>query len=336
LQKNLNKEKKINMDFISTIRSRVKETGKKRIVFPEGQDNRILSAAAFMAKENLSDTIVLGDAKEIQKVAVDKGIHIDRVKVIDLPNADKSDFGQQYYELRKHKGIELDKAMETINDPLFYAAMMIRKNQADCAVGGAINPTGNVLRAAIQIVGLAENIKAVSSSFFMVLKDGNVLSFGDCAVIPNPDEEQLAAIAMSTAETYEKVMHDKANVAMLSFSTMGSAEHDDVFKVVNATNLVKQLKPDLNIDGELQFDAAYNARVAAMKAPESPVAGKANVFVFPDLDAGNIGYKIAQRLGHAEAIGPVIQGLAKPFNDLSRGCNTEDVINTACICSLMV
>jgi len=324
------------MDFISTIRNRVKETGKKKIVFPEGQDNRILAAAAFMADEHLSDTIVLGDASEIQKVAVENGIHIDKVKVIDLPAADKTDFSQQYFELRKHKGMDLDKAKETMKDPLFYAAMMMRNKQADCAVGGAINPTGNVLRAAIQIVGLAENIKAVSSCFFMVLKDGKVLSFADCAVIPNPNEEQLAAIAISTADSYEKVMNDKANVAMLSFSTKGSVEHDDVFKVVNATNLAKQLNPDLNIDGELQFDAAYNARVASMKAPDSSVAGKANVFVFPDLDAGNIGYKIAQRLGHAEAIGPVIQGLAKPFNDLSRGCNTEDVINTACICSLMV
>ena len=169
----------------------------------------------------------------------------------------------------------------------------------------------------------------------MVLKDGMVLTFGDCAVIPDPDVEQLAAIAISTAETHQKVMQQIPNVAMLSFSTMGSASHDDVTKVTDATQLVKKLKPSLNIDGELQFDAAYNPKVASMKAPDSKVAGKANVYIFPDLDSGNIGYKIAQRLGEAQAIGPVIQGLAKPYNDLSRGCNTEDVINTACICSLM-
>jgi len=324
------------MDFISGIRARVKETGKKRIVFPEGQDPRILSAAVFLGKEQMSHPIVLGRESEIKKTAEENKLDLSAVKIIDLPAADKNDFINQYFELRKHKGMDLEKARDIMNDPLFFGAMMIRNNQADCAVAGSINATGNVLRAAIQIIGLAKNIKAVSSSFFMVLKDGRVLSFGDCAVIPQPDEEQLAAIAISTAETYEKVLHQTANIAMLSFSTKGSAEHDDVFKVTNATNLVKQINPALNIDGELQFDAAYNPRVAAMKAPDSKVAGKANVYIFPDLDAGNIGYKIAQRLGGAEAIGPIIQGLAKPYNDLSRGCNTEDVINTACICSLMV
>jgi len=323
------------MNFIASIRTRVKEAGRKRIVFPEGEDFRILSAAAFLSNEQMSETIVLGSEHEIKKTAANNNLDISRIKIIDPSSADKTDFVNQYFELRKHKGMDLNEAKETMNNPLFYGAMMIRNNMADCAVAGSVNATGNVLRAAIQVIGLAEKIKAVSSSFFMVLKDDNVLSFGDCAVIPNPDEEQLAAIAISTAETFEKVMHQKPNVAMLSFSTKGSAEHDDVFKVTNATNLVRQLSPSLNIDGELQFDAAYNAKVAAMKAPDSNVAGKANVYVFPDLDSGNIGYKIAQRLGEAEAIGPVIQGLAKPFNDLSRGCNTEDVINTACICSLM-
>lgn len=323
------------MDFISSIRAKVKESGKKRIVFPEGEDPRILSAAAFLSNEQLSDSIILGSENEISKIAEENNLNINNIKIIDLPSTEKTEYVNQYFELRKHKGMDLNKAKETMSNPLFYGAMMIRNNQADCAVAGSINSTGNVLRAAIQVIGLAENIKAVSSSFFMVLKDDNVLSFGDCAVIPNPDEEQLAAIALSTAETYEKVMQQKPNVAMLSFSTKGSAEHDDVFKVSNATNLVKQLNPSLNVDGELQFDAAYNEKVAAMKAPDSTVAGKANVYIFPDLDSGNIGYKIAQRLGKAEAIGPVIQGLAKPFNDLSRGCSTDDVINTACICSLM-
>lgn len=323
------------MEFISEIREKVRRSGKKRIVFPEGEDLRILSAAAFLQNEQMSNPIVLGNKQKIEEMAGQNNLNITDLKIIDHLTIDKEDFINQYYELRKHKGMDLNKAAETLNDPLFYGAMMIKNNLADCAVGGAINATGNVLRAAIQVVGLAPNIKAVSSCFFMVLKNGNVLTFGDCAVIPEPDVEQLAAIALSTAKSHEKVIQQEPRVAMLSFSTKGSADHDKVTKVVNATKLVRTINSNLNIDGELQFDAAYNPNVAKMKAPESDVAGKANVYIFPDLDSGNIGYKIAQRLGEAEAIGPIIQGLAKPFNDLSRGCNIEDVINTACICSLM-
>jgi phosphate acetyltransferase len=202
-------------------------------------------------------------------------------------------------------------------------------------VAGSINTTGNVLRAGIQVVGLAENVSVVSSSFIMALKDGNILTFADCAVIPNPDPEQLASIAISSANTHAKLVNEQPNVAMLSFSTKGSAKHEDIDKVLNATQIVNETMSDLNIDGELQFDAAFLESVGNKKAPDSSVAGKANVYIFPDLDAGNIGYKIAQRIGNAEAIGPIIQGLRKPYNDLSRGCNVDDIINVACICAII-
>jgi phosphate acetyltransferase len=219
--------------------------------------------------------------------------------------------------------------------PLFFAAMMLRNGQAAGAVAGSLSPAADVMRAAIQVVGVAKGMKAVSSSFVMVMPDGHEFTFGDCAVIPNPDAEQLASIAVSSAKTHQRLVGSEPMVAMLSFSTKGSAKHEDADKVIAATQLVKTMDPELNVDGELQFDAALVEAIGAKKAPGSPVAGKANVFIFPDLDAGNIGYKITQRLANAEAIGPVVQGLAKPYNDLSRGCSVEDIVNVACICSVL-
>jgi len=323
------------MDFISQIRQNAKQADSKRILFPEGEDPRILEAVSVLNRENLVIPIVLGKQSEIEATSQNNNIDLTGIEIIDPVQQNNKDFDNQYFELRKHKGVTEEQAYETMRNPLFYAAMMIRNNQADGALAGAVNTTGNVLRAAIQVLGLAENITAVSSCFFMVLQDGTVLTYGDCAVIPDPDVEQLASIALSTAETHLRVVHQTPYVAMLSFSTKGSAKHDNVTKVVEATELVKKTKPMLKVDGELQFDAAYNQDIAKSKAPDSPVAGKANVFIFPDLDAGNIGYKLTQRLGNAQAIGPIIQGLAKPFNDLSRGCSVEDVINTACILGLM-
>ncbi|MCB9057643.1 MAG: phosphate acetyltransferase [Calditrichae bacterium] len=323
------------MSFISNIRQKTKESGIKTILFPEGEDLRMQQAVKFLKDENLMKPVLLGDKVKIDTVSKENNISLDGIEIIDPSQERNPDFIQEYYELRKKKGMTEEQAEETLKNPLFYAAMMIRKGMADAAIAGAVNTTGNVLRAGIQVIGLAEGIKVVSSCFFMVLPDGKVLTFGDCAVIPNPDIEQLASIAVSTAESHLKVVKETPKVAMLSFSTKGSAEHDDVTKVIEATKRVKELKPALDVDGELQFDAAYNEQIGKRKAPESKVAGQANVYIFPDLDAGNIGYKIAQRLGKAEAIGPIIQGLAKPFNDLSRGCSTEDIINTACICSLL-
>lgn len=323
------------MDFILEIRKKAKAGPRKTILFPEGEDSRIISAAAYLKNENLLEPVLMGNKSSIENKAKEINANIFAIKIIDPHKEINPAFNEEYYELRKHKGLEKEKAAETLKNPLYYSAMMIRKGLADASVAGAVNTTGDVLRAGIQIIGLAKGINAVSSSFLMVLKTGNVISFGDCAVIPVPTEEQLASIAMSTAATHFKVVGSTPNIAMLSFSTKGSAEHEAVTKVIEATQIVRQLNPGLNIDGELQFDAAYIPEIAKRKAPNSSVAGKANVFIFPDLDSGNIGYKIAQRLGGAEAIGPIIQGLAKPFNDLSRGCSVDDVINTACICSLI-
>ncbi len=323
------------MGFISEIREKVTKESAKKVLFPEGEDKRIIAAADFLKMNKLLEPILLGDKSVIQNSAKEVNADISVIEIIDPTQEINTDFIEEYYQLRKHKGMDKKTAAKTLRNPLFYGAMMIRKGIAAGSVAGSINTTGDVLRAGIQIIGLAEGISSVSSCFFMVLKNGNVLTFADCAVIPVPSEEQLASIAVSTAKTHLKVVGSSPNIAMLSFSTNGSAEHEAVTKVIEATAIAKQINPALNIDGELQFDAAYVPEIAKRKAPNSAVAGKANVFIFPDLDSGNIGYKIAQRLADAEAIGPIIQGLARPFNDLSRGCSVEDVINTACICSLM-
>lgn len=323
------------MNFIEKIRNKAKEN-LKSIVMPEGEEPRMIEAAAFLQKEKLVTPILLGSPQVIKDKARELNADLNGIQIIEPANAAEiEDFADEYYELRKHKGVTPEKAKETVKDPLFFGAFMVRRGMVDSAVAGSINATGNVLRAAIQVVGLAEGIKVVSSSFAMILKDGREFTFADCAVIPDPDEEQLASIAISSTHTHEGLIGTKANVAMLSFSTKGSAAHPAVDKVVNAMNIVKQKAPEINIDGELQFDAALLPDVGKRKAPGSPVAGQANVFIFPDLNSANIGYKIAQRLGGAEAIGPTIQGLAKPYNDLSRGCSVDDIINVACICSIL-
>lgn len=323
------------MTLIEKIRTNAQKEFKK-IVLPESRDPRVLKAAEFLQKNNLVHPVILGDKDETMSLARQEGVDLEGIEIISPAASDQiENFAQNYYELRKHKGMTREEAGEIIRTPLFFGAMMVRTGMAAGAVAGSLSATGDVLRAAIQIVGMAPGIKAVSSSFIMVLPDGRELTFGDCAVIPNPDAEQLAGIAISSAHTHQRLVGSDANVAMLSFSTKGSARHEDVDKVVMATRRVKELSPDLNVDGELQFDAALLESIGQKKAPGSPVAGRANVFIFPDLDAGNIGYKIAQRLGGAEAVGPVVQGLAKPYNDLSRGCSVDDIINVACICSVL-
>jgi phosphate acetyltransferase len=323
------------MDIIEKFRQLAK-SNKKTIVFPEGEEERIINAAVFLEKNDLVKPILLGNPEKIKQISQNVKLDHEKIEIINPEfSSYHEEWAEKFFEMRRHKNISKEDADNTLKNSLFFGAFMVREGLADGAVAGSINTTGNVLRAAIQVIGLADNVSVVSSSFIMALKEGNTLTFADCAVIPDPDPEQLASIAISSANTHRKLVQETPNVAMLSFSTKGSAKHDKVDKVLNAINIVKDKMPDLTIDGELQFDAAYLESVGKKKAPGSPVAGKANVYIFPDLDAGNIGYKIAQRIGGAEAIGPIIQGLRKPYNDLSRGCTVDDIINVACICAII-
>ena len=323
------------MRLIEKVRKNAKNKLKK-IVLPEGTEPRVIKAAEFLKNEKLVDPILLGEKEAIHKIAQENQVNLDGIEITNPKSSPSTkQFGEEYYELRKRKGVSLEEANETVKNPLYYGAFLVQHRDVAGAVAGSVNTTGDVMRAAIQVVGLAEGIKAVSSCFIMVMPDGREFTFGDCAVIPNPDEDQLASIAISSANTHRLLVGKETHVAMLSFSTKGSAKHEDVDKVVNATAKVKLNAPDLNVDGELQFDAAFIESIGQKKAPGSTVAGRANVFIFPDLDSGNIGYKITQRLAGAEAVGPVVQGLANPYNDLSRGCSVDDIINVACICSVL-
>lgn len=323
------------MELITRIRNEAKKA-LKPIVLPEGLEDRVIRAARILASDKIVQPILLGDEKKIRQKSEELKIDLSDISIFNpVSHPDLKKFANKYFELRKHKGVSPEAAKEAILNPLFFGAMMVRENIATGAVAGSINTTGDVLKAAIQIVGLMQNIKVVSSSFLMVLKNGEILTFADCAVIPDPDPEQLASIAISSAKTHQKLVGTEPSVAMLSFSTKGSAKHPLADKVIEALQIVKKIEPSLNIDGELQFDAAYIPEIGNRKAPGSPVAGKANVFIFPDLNAANIGYKLVQRLAEAEAVGPVIQGLAKPYNDLSRGCSVDDIVNVAAICSIL-
>jgi phosphate acetyltransferase len=310
---------------------------KRTIVLPESHDDRVLKAAEFLTKNNIASVITIGNEAVIREAASKAGADLQGVRIINPETSEKlSDFANIFYNARKKKGkeISIEQARDTIKRDIFFAAMMVKEGMADGSVSGSVATTADVLRASIQCVGMAEGISIVSSFFLMVFPD-QVYSFADCAVNPNPDANQLADIAISTAINHQKLTGEEPYVAMLSFSTKGSAEHELIDKVRKATQIAQEKRPDLAIDGELQFDAAIVESIGKKKAPGSKVAGRANVLVFPDLQAGNIGYKIAQRLGNAEAVGPVSQGLQKPFFDLSRGCSVDDIVNTAAIASLM-
>lgn len=309
----------------------------KTIVLPEGEEERTITACEGILKNSLAKLILVGNNENIVNKAKKLGVNIEGVEIRDPENCPKIDeYAKQFYEIRKNKGMTMEKAEKIVRDPLYYGTMMVKLGEADGMVSGAIHTTGDLLRPGLQIVKTTPGVSVVSSFFIMLLQNSNygedgMFLFSDCAVNPNPNAEELASIAIATAETAKNLCGMNPRVAMLSFSTMGSAEHELVEKVRKATAIAKERRPDLQIDGELQLDAAIVEKVAAQKAPNSNVAGKANVLIFPDLQSGNIGYKLVQRLANAEAIGPVCQGFAKPINDLSRGCSAEDIINVVAV-----
>jgi phosphate acetyltransferase len=317
--------------LLDSIRQKAK-SDKKRIVLPEGNEERILKAAEVILKEGIAELVILTDDENIREKYALEG-----VEIINPGTSPKlKEYADTLYELRKSKGITQQQAEDMIKNPLYYGAMMVKKGDADGMVAGSVYTTGDVLRPALQIVKTAPGISVVSSCFIMevpncTLGAEGVFVFADCAINIQPTAEQLAAIAISSAQTARSLVGIEPKVAMLSFSTKGSGKHELVDKVVEAVKLAKEMAPDLKLDGELQADAALIESVGRLKSPDSTVAGQANVLIFPDLQAGNIGYKLVQRLAKAEAIGPISQGLAKPINDLSRGCSVEDVVNVVAI-----
>ncbi|MBN2195995.1 MAG: phosphate acetyltransferase [Polyangiaceae bacterium] len=322
--------------FMESVHAKAK-SDPRRVVLPEGDDERMVEAAALATAQGLARITLLGSSAKIQETAKARGLSLDGVEVVDTASLPAlEEYAKEFYELRKNKGLTLDTALGTMRDPLFYGAMMVRKGAVDAFVAGAVNSTGNVCRAGIQIVGLQDGIKTLSSFFVMNLPhptfgQAGTLFYADCGVVPNPDASQLADIAITTAESWRMLMGTEPVVAMLSFSTKGSAKHPDIDKVLEATRLAHEKEPSLLIDGELQGDAALIAKVGEKKAPGSPVAGKANVLIFPDLDAGNIAYKLTERLAGAEALGPILQGNKKPCCDLSRGCKASDIVNVTAV-----
>ncbi|SFB27092.1 phosphate acetyltransferase [Clostridium frigidicarnis] len=309
----------------------------KTIVLPEGEEERTLTASEEIKKQGLANVVLVGGLEKIQNKAKQLGLNLDGIEIVDPETSEKTEkYVQEFYELRKNKGMTIEKANKIVRDPLYFGTMMVKCNDADGMVSGAIHTTGDLLRPGLQIVKTAPKVSVVSSFFIMLVPDceygeDGMLIFSDCAVNPSPTAEQLASIAIATAETARNLCKIEPKVAMLSFSSMGSADHELVEKVRRATEIAKELRPDLDIDGELQLDAAIVEKVAKQKAPNSKVAGKANVLIFPDLQSGNIGYKLVQRFAKAEAIGPVCQGFAKPINDLSRGCSAEDIVSVVAL-----
>lgn len=328
------------MSLLAEIREKAAVKG-KNIVLPEGLEERTLMSVKEIADQKIANPILLGGESEIKALASKIGADISGAEIVDPAKAAYfDDFVQAFYEMRKSKGVDLDKARETMLNPLYFASMMVKMGKADGKVAGAENTTGNVLRPALQIIKTAPGISAVSGAFIMIVPNteygaNGIFVFADCAVTPVPTAEQMADFAMASVATATDICGIKdPKIGMLSFSTKGSANHETVDKVVTATNLAKEKFPELKVDGEFQVDAAIVPSVGSSKAPGSSVAGQCNILIFPDLQSGNIGYKLVQRLAKAEAIGPILQGMDKPVNDLSRGCSVEDIVNVVAMTAL--
>jgi len=311
---------------------------KKTIVLPEGDTDRTLKAADVVLNTGIANIILIGNPEIIARKVNEFGLNgIQKAEILNpVDHPKREEMKRLLFEIRKAKGLTLEQADELVNEPLFLGPLLIKAGYADGEVAGAEHATGDVLRPAFQIVKTAVNSSVVSGAFIMIVEDSTygedgIMVFADCAVNPNPNAKQLAEIAVASAETAKKIAKIDPKVAMLSFSTMGSGKHEDVDKVIEATKIAKEMAPNLAIDGEIQADAAIVESVGRKKAPDSKVAGVANVLVFPTLDAGNIGYKLVQRLAGAQAIGPVLQGMAAPINDLSRGCSVDDIVNLVAI-----
>lgn len=321
------------MSLIERIRAKAK-TNVKRVVLPEGDESRTIQAAAIIKKEGLAEPVLIGDPEAIANEASNLGVNLEGIEIIAPCNSVKFDeYAATLYDLRKAKGVTEEQAETLVSDPMYFAVMMVKLGDADGLVSGAVHTTGDMLRPALQIIKAKPGMSIVSSSFLMEcpnkeLGEDGLLVYADCVVNPCPTAPEVAQIAVSAAETARVLCGiEEPRVALLSFSTKGSAKHELVTKMQEATALAHEMAPDLLLDGEMQFDAALVPEVGASKAPGSPVAGRANVLIFPDLQAGNIGYKITQRIGGADCFA-VLQGLAKPCNDLSRGCSVEDIVNT--------
>lgn len=323
------------MAFIDKIKEQAKQN-KKRIVLPESMDRRTFEAAAEILSEDIADLIIIGSEEEVTKNS--EGLDISKAVIVDpATNPKTAEYIDLLVELRKAKGMTKEDATKLLmTEYMFYACMMVKAGDADGVVSGACHSTANTLKPALQIIKTKPGTKLVSAFFLMEvpnceLGENGTFVFGDCGLNQNPNPEELAAIAVSSAESFKALVGVEPKVAMLSHSTKGSAKHADIDKVAEATRIAKEMAPELNIDGELQADAAIVPSVGASKAPGSGVAGQANVLIFPDLDAGNIGYKLVQRLAKAEAYGPMCQGIAKPVNDLSRGCSAKDIVGVVAI-----
>lgn len=327
------------MSFVETMKEKARQNI-KTILLPESEDVRVIQAAADVEKEGFAKAVLIGNEENVKKLASDNNINVSKVTIIDPLKSEKfEEYSNKFYELRKAKGMTPEKAKETMKEPIYFGTMMVKVGDADGIVSGACHPTAHTLRPALQILKTAPGTKLASAFFLMVTKcpeygEDGVLVFADSGMNEYPDADGLSEIAISSAKSFKQLVGKEPRVAMLSYSTYGSASSPLTEKVIEATKILKEKAPDLICDGELQLDAAIIPEVAERKAPGSPVAGRANVLIFPDLDAGNIGYKLVQRFGRAEAYGPLCQGIAKAVNDLSRGCSSDDIVGVVAITSV--